>query len=232
MNFIKNNKTKKKWPALCLLILIFIGAGLFFHFKDYLKIENFLWLKNTWGHYLEGNYLWVLILFFIFNIFISTLPIPGNSIVSFLSGSLFGFIPGFLISSLAMSCGNLITFLVIRYFLGDWAKEKLITRYHFDSTKFEKEGVLLLLSMRIFPFVPSFLATLMMALSSMKILVFFIATYFGRLPLIMLYSWSGSEMVKITSLDDILSFKIILILFILAFLPWLLAWLLKLKKRV
>lgn len=212
---------KKKILFFIVLLVALVVTLLYSsHFREYLTLEMILNFKKTSILYIENNYVKVIVLFFLFNIFICTLPIPGNSLVSFTSGAFFGFIPGLLISSFAMGIGNVITFLITRYFLGDWVKEKLKKKYNFESSQFEKEEVMLLFSMRVFPLIPSFIATIMMALSSMKCLTFFLVTLFARMPLIMLYSWTGSKMIKVTSLEDILSMKLIAVFLLIAILPW------------
>lgn len=182
------------------------------------KIKSY---HQTWLQLYDQKPIQVSFIFLAFNTVMAALPVPGISMISFIGGMLFGFWQGALFSSLATALGNLGGFLIARFFLQEWVLKKYGESARIFQKKWQSEGVRTLLSFRLFPFIPSFVANLIMGTSSLHWWTFCWASWLGRIPMVVVYTWAGVEFIKIQSLADILSPKIILAFVALAALPWL-----------
>lgn len=175
---------------------------------------------DRWLEIYQQAPLKILSIFFLFNIVMAALPIPGISMISFIGGMLFGFTKGALLSSIATAVGNLAGFLIARYFLQEWILKRYGENARIFKEEWQSEGTMALLSFRLFPFIPSFVANLIMGVSNLHWWTFFWASWVGRIPMVVVYTWAGVQFAKIEGLEDILSPKVALAFIILALLPW------------
>lgn len=217
---------KKPLLFLLFIILLIVVARFFlpefFHIDD---LDKVIELKNRWiERYANGSLALYLTYFFI-NVFVASVPIPGVSVVSLLGGLIFGLKMGFVLTSSATAIGNLFAFFLARYFLQDWVKKKYGREILLFSKNWQKDGALALFSARLFPLIPSFVANLIMGVSSLDWKIFFVVSWFGRLPMVLIYTWAGVEISKITKLSEILNYRIIVCLMVLAIVPWVIKFL-------
>ncbi len=77
----------------------------FFVFLDFLKI------------YIDTNYNFSILIFFVFLLFYNTFSIPGNLIFVVSAGYFFGIYIGYIISIISIVLGSLIFFTVSKLFL-------------------------------------------------------------------------------------------------------------------
>ncbi len=213
------------------LFLIFVTVTIFF----FVKMGDLNQLDFVRQFYLKmqssplDTFLIYGTLFFLMTVVAAALPMPGISMSALLSGALFGFIPGALISSIGIATGNLIAFLVVR----KWFKEKVQIKYAKELVRFNqvtnKHGVLGLFSLRAVLVVPSFLLNALAAITSMSAKDFVMMTFLGRLPLSICYAFAGQELMTITSLEDVLTPKHLSIFALIASSPWLIKWAIRKK---
>lgn len=186
-------------------------------------LESFSSIKSyhdEWLLFYEKAPLKIIFFFIAFNTLMAALPVPGISMISFVGGMLFGFWQGALLSSLATAVGNLLGFFVARYFLQDWILKRFGENARIFKEEWQNEGTMALLSFRLFPFIPSFVANLIMGISNLHWWTFFWASWLGRIPMVTVYTWAGVEFAKIEGLEDILSPKVVMAFLILALFPW------------
>ena len=119
-------------------------------------------------------------------------PIPGEA-TGFIGGYLFGVVKGFVFSSIGLSVGSWINFLIGR-FLGKRYVRKLIPDKHlarFD-TFVKRQGVIVLFILFIFPGFPKDYLCLFLGLSALPIKVFLVMATLGRMPGTFLLSIQGA----------------------------------------
>ena len=85
------------------------------------------------SNYIDSNYYFFFLIYFIFSIIFFSLSLPGGLLVSLASGFFFGFIPGFLINVLSTSLGSLIFIIFSKTIL-----KKIFEKYYHKYS----EGVL------------------------------------------------------------------------------------------
>ena len=214
---------KKILTFLSIIIIVFLSLYVFFpEITIYTTFEHIKASHEKWVALYHANPFKVVSYFMLFNAFMAMLPVPGITMISLLGGSIFGFIPGVVYTSLATAIGNLGGFFIARYFLHDYVYERYGDKLRIFHADFQAEGIMALFSFRLFPFIPSFVANLIMGVSSLKWWSFFWVSWLGRIPMVLVYTWSGVQIAKIRSLEDILSPSIVVAFSLLAALPWIL----------
>jgi len=121
-------------------------------------------------------------------------PIPGEA-TGFIGGYLFGAAAGFLLSSIALSIGSYINFVVGR-FLGKHYINKLIPADQFS--KFDKilkhQGIIVLFVLFVFPGFPKDYLCFFLGLSTIPFKVFIIIASIGRMPGTFMLSLQGASL--------------------------------------
>ena len=97
----------------------------------------------------------------------------------------------------------------------------------------ENEGAFFLFGLRMVPVFPFWALNLLMGLTSMRVPVFFLATLFGMVPVMLILSYTGNELGEIEhfSVSAIFTPGLILALCLLATFPILARLLVKLMRE-
>ena len=119
-------------------------------------------------------------------------PIPGEA-TGFIGGYLFGVIKGFVFSSIGLSVGSWINFLIGRV-LGKRYVRKLIPDKHLNrfDTFVKRQGIIVLFILFIFPGFPKDYLCLFLGLSTLPLKVFLVMATLGRMPGTFLLSMQGA----------------------------------------
>lgn len=215
------------------LVIIFFALGLFFIAMVFPEITLLTTLENIkashdkWVSLYQDSPFKIISYFMLFNTVMAMLPIPGISMISLLGGSLFGFIPGMIYTSLATAIGNLGGFFLGRYLFQDYIYQRYGDKLIVFQEDWKRDGAIALFSLRLFPFIPSFVANFIMGVSSLGWWTFFWISWVGRIPMVLVYTWGGVQIAKINTLEDILSPKVTMAFIVMALLPWVLKILFK-----
>ncbi|MBW1916921.1 MAG: TVP38/TMEM64 family protein [Deltaproteobacteria bacterium] len=120
-------------------------------------------------------------------------PIPGEA-TGFLGGFLFGVFPGFLYSTIGLTLGSTLAFLI-----GRWLEVHVVAKIVSPETleKFdfiiERQGTLVAFLLFLFPGFPKDYLCLILGLSPMPIKVFLIIVTLGRMPGTLMLSLQGAQ---------------------------------------
>ena len=206
-----------------LLIFILLIAVIFsFFYYDLAKFFNLIYLQSAKNslldYYLSNKTSFIFSYFFIY-ICVTALSLPGAAVMTLLAGFVFGIILGTLIVSFASTIGATLAFLIARFLIGDYIKQKYASHLKTINDGVAKEGGFYLFALRLVPAFPFFLINLLMSLTPIKVLTFFFVSQIGMLPGTIAYVYAGSSLSNIESTSDILSFEIILAFSILGLLP-------------
>jgi len=109
-------------------------------------------------------------------------PVPGEA-TGFIGGYLFGALPGFIYSSIGLTVGSWINFIIGR-FLGERFVRKLIPAHQFQKIDgmLKRQGVIFLFILFLFPGFPKDYLCLALGLSTLPIKIFLLLTGIGRMP--------------------------------------------------
>lgn len=119
-------------------------------------------------------------------------PFPGEA-TGFIGGFLFGAIKGFCYSSIGLTVGSLINFIIGR-FLGKRFVRKLIPPAKLErmDSIVKRQGVIVLFGLFVFPGFPKDYLCLFLGLSAIPLKVFILLTAIGRMPGTLMLSLQGS----------------------------------------
>jgi len=162
------------------------------------------WFENS-GYYA----LWISIFL---NIIISVIGIIPSFFITAANISFFGFGYGLFLSILGEAFGAIISFYLYRKGINKVKNKVPIKNKYLDKLQ-QTDGVgafLLIIALRIFPFIPSGIVTLVSAGSKVGILNFSFASTLGKIPALLIeaysiqqilnWSWQGKVILGVSSL--------------------------------
>ena len=207
-------------PALLIFILISTFLISYIYLQEVFnldKLKEHITFLKTWVS--EEIYISRISFFTLYVIF-SGLSFPVvPTILTIAAGALFGVIEGVIIVSFASTIGACICFLLSRHLLKDFINIKFEKTKLLIDNKFSKNGVYYLLSLRLIPTISFVLVNLIMGLLPISLYRFYYISQIGMLPATIIYVNAGSEISKVNTINDVMSFSLILSLLVLATLP-------------
>jgi len=208
-----------------IIVFLLIIAAIFF-MADWFDLSQHLTLSQLKHHQLYLHSLvqdfpvQSVVIYFIAYIVMAGLALPGALIFTLAGGALFGLATGVILASFASTLGALASFLVARFFLHDFIQTRYQQRLTVINQKIQQQGATYLLFLRLVPAFPFFMVNLLMALTPISACTYYIVSQIGMLPATFIFVNAGTELAKISSVDDILSIPLLLSLLLLACLPF------------
>ncbi|MGL6133219.1 MAG: FAD-dependent oxidoreductase [Prochlorococcaceae cyanobacterium] len=203
--------------AIALVVVLFFGLGL----HRQLTLEG---LQRAHGALLERRAQSPLLVagaYMLIYVVVTALSLPGAAVLTLAGGAIFGLGLGTLLVSFASSLGALLAFLVARTLLRDLVRRRFGRQLAPIEAGVERDGVLYLLSLRLAPVFPFFLINLLMALTPMRAVSFYLTSQLGMLPGTLVYVNAGTQLAQLRGLGGILSPPLLGSLLLLALFPWL-----------
>jgi len=192
-----------------LLLFCFIAAlvaayfvfdlGQFFTL-DYLKEQQHEFVK-----FYHKNQLLTIGVYFGIYIAVTALSLPGAAIMTLAGGAVFGLAVGTLVVSFASTIGATLAFLVSRFMLRNYVQNKFQDKLVSINDGIRKDGAFYLFTLRLIPIFPFFIINLVMGVTPIKTLQFFLVSQIGMLPGTIVFINAGSQIAAIDSLSGILS---------------------------
>jgi uncharacterized membrane protein YdjX (TVP38/TMEM64 family) len=159
---------------------------------------------------------------------ISYIPFLGAFYV-LLAGALFGFLKGAILFSFVVSISYTASFLISKFIILKFMKGKKINKKFFGVINgFESDGWIYLLSVRFSGVIPAIFINIALAFTNIRTFSFYIFTHIGIFPLVLAYSYAGSKLDTIKSLNDLISPDFFIVLLILSISPIILKMLIEL----
>lgn len=204
-----------------IIVFLFIIAAIFF-MADWFDLSQYLTLSQLKHHQqllqslVQDFPVRSIVIYFIAYIIMAGLALPGALIFTLAGGALFGLATGVILVSFASSIGALASFLVARFFLHNFVQTRYRQRLVVINQKIQQQGAAYLLFLRLVPAFPFFMVNLLMALTPISARTYYIVSQIGMLPATFVFVNAGTELAKISSVDDILSIPLLLSLLLLA----------------
>ena len=196
-----------------ILLLFFVSLlCAFFYFDlhyyanlDYLKIQQ----HNIIKYYALFPISTALIFFAIY-VLCTALSLPVATVLTLAAGSIFGLLWGTLLVSFASTIGATLAFLFARFLFRTPLQLKFSDKLKIVNEGIQKDGAFYLFALRVVPIIPFFVVNLLMGLTPIRAVTFFLISQIGMLPITIIYVNAGTQLTKIKSVEDILSIEIIL----------------------
>lgn len=152
------------------------------NFSQYLTLDNAKAQQLALNSFIEENFLFASISYFVIYVGLTAFSVPGATVVTLLGAALFGFWYSLLLVSFASTIGATIAFLSSRYLLKDWVQARFGDKLSAINQGVEKDGAFYLFSLRLIPVFPFFLINLLMGLTPISIGRYYLTSQIGMLP--------------------------------------------------
>lgn len=169
--------------------------------------------------------------FGVFAVFLGMAAVILQSIVPFVPFVLvaganvlvFGLAGGFLINYVMSVVGAYLAFIIGRHFGNDWVQNKLskFAVVQQFSRKMEQQGFFYVLIGRLIPVLPSTAVSLAAGASNVKIRHFIAATIIGKLPIVLLESFIGHDLLHFHSYRKRLFILVLIFVLLMVIGSWL-----------
>jgi dihydrolipoamide dehydrogenase len=212
---------KPKWSKIILLLAIVLLAYLFYAFdlQQYFTLSHLKSRQQAVENYYADNKALTMGGYMALYIAVTALSLPGATIMTLAGGALFGLWAGLLMVSFASTIGATLAFLVSRFLLRDYVQNKFGGKLKAVNESFRKDGPFYLFTLRLVPVFPFFVINLVMGLTPIRAVMFYIVSQVGMLPGTFVYVNAGTMLAKIESLKGILSIEILLSFALLGIFP-------------
>jgi len=204
-----------KKVALLLVIALIVGGYIIFDGEQYLSLAFF---QNIY----EQQPLLTAAVYFIIYVIAASLSFPGAALLTIIGGMIFGLWTGLLLVSFASSLGATLAFLVSRFLLRDWVQNKFSNYLGSVNQGIAKDGAFYLFTLRLIPVVPFWVINLVMGVTPMRVVVFYLVSQVGMLAGTAVYVNAGAELgaVEEFSASGILTPTLLLSFVLLAIFPF------------
>lgn len=212
----------KGWTSkaiLVVLIILLISSYYWLDLGQYLSIASLKEHKDSLHQFYIENPLKLLAAFGIIYVVTTALSLPGATILTLAAGAIFGLWRGILLVSWASTIGATLAFLGSRFLFRGLIQNKFKDKLTKINHGFEKDGAFYLFTLRLVPVFPFFLINLVMGLTPIRTLTYFIVSQIGMLPGTFVYVNAGTELAEISSLKGILSPNLLLSFSLIGMLP-------------
>ncbi len=169
--------------------------------------------------------------FFTINLVVTALSLPIEIFFGIAAGALFGIVEGTLIVSFASSLGAVLAFLMSRFLMRDFVERHFWRQLDFVNRGMREDGSFYVFSIRLLPLFPFSLTNILMGLTEVSPVKFYIFSQLGMLPATLIYVNAGTQLAGIDRLSDIVSPPLIGTFLLLAVFPWAAKGLVQLTRR-
>jgi pyruvate/2-oxoglutarate dehydrogenase complex dihydrolipoamide dehydrogenase (E3) component/uncharacterized membrane protein YdjX (TVP38/TMEM64 family) len=190
-------------------IVVAIVAFFAFDFDQYLTLDYFKSQQAAIDRFFEANPLLTVAIYFAVYVIVIALSLPGAVIMTLVGGAIFGLLWGTIIVSFASTIGATLAFLAARFVLRETVERRFQESMARINDGIRREGALYLFMLRLVPAFPFFVINLVMALTSLRTLTFFVVSQAGMLPGTIVYVNAGTQIAQIEQPSGILSPELI-----------------------
>lgn len=205
--------------ALISLIALLVFIFFYFGFHQYTNLEFLKTQQATITEYNASYPLYTALIFFITYVAVTGLSLPGAVIMTLTGGAIFGLLKGTLLVSFASTIGATLAFLASRYLFRKSLQQRFATRLQVINQGIEKDGAFYLFTLRLVPAFPFFIINIVMGLTPIKTLTFFLVSQIGMLAGTIVYVNAGTQLAQIDTLKDIFSPELIISFTLLGVFP-------------
>jgi uncharacterized membrane protein YdjX (TVP38/TMEM64 family) len=172
-----------------------------------------------------GAHPWIARLFFLALVTLSSaMAIPGTVLFCLAAGATFGIAWGIVLVSVATAIGATASFWTARIFWRTPIQRRFAHRLHAINQGVKSRGGWYLLSLRLTPVIPFALINLLLGLTHMRALKFYLVTQIGMLLPIAVYVNAGRQLAQLQRLSDVLNPVVLTSFVLLGLMPLLASW--------
>jgi len=205
------------------LILIATVVAIFFLIYQvgvakYFSLEQLKEHSHVFKDFVSNHYFFGVLLYILFFIVTLLFGLPLVPLFALAAGYLFGIVYGIIYSEMGAVLGAIISFLIYRSFFYQVIQKKYKTKFAKFEHEIKKGGASYLLVLQFLGVVPFFVINAVAILAGLPLKTMVWTTALGTLPFLVIYVVAGSKLRTINSMQDLLSWQALGMLFIFALL--------------
>ena len=190
------DKKKKLKLIATLIYLVILSIFLYFlfhnfNFEDISSIKVIQSNQDRLNMLKENNLILLISIFFLLTV-LWVLLLGLVSPIALIGGFIFGKVIGTILVTTALSIGALCLYIFAEYFLYNFLKENLFTKFKNLNLMFQKKELLVMIIFRFVGIVPFFLANLLPVIFNINAKNYLVGTFIGILPAIFIMVSLGS----------------------------------------
>jgi len=205
-------------PLLIVIFIIVIISLLFSEFRDYsvtMLNDNLLFIES----YRQANPYEVELIFFTSYIILTSLSLPVALVLGLLAGMIFDNIIAIILISFASSIGATFAFLISRYFFRDFIENRYSRQYQIINDGIRKNSGYYIFALRMCVLFPFFLVNLVMGLTTVKTIQYYIVSQIGMLPGTIIIVSLGDKLIGTLTSDISIDLHLVILLTAFGLLP-------------
>ncbi len=214
-----------------IFFIIFLLILKLFALEQYLTFGHLKLQQNVLRDYYINSPISTSLIYIAIYVVVVAFSFPGASVLTLAGGAIFGLYLGTFLVSISSTIGATLVFLGTRFLFKEFVKSRFQNQLQKLEEGFQKEGVFYLLTLRLIPIFPFFLINILMGLTRVTLAQYFYLSMVGMLPATIVYVNAGTQLSKIHSLKDVASPSILFSLFLLAFVPIILKYIIGSYKK-
>lgn len=188
---------------LAVMLAVAVAGALFL--REHLTFEALRENRDLLLSFRDAHLFATAALFILAYVAIVAFSLPGAAVASLTGGFLFGLFPGALFNVSAATLGAVVVFVVVRAGLAEGLKARIdatdgTVRRLSDGIR--RNEVPVLLSMRLVPVLPFFVANLIAAVLGVGLVRFVWTTFVGIIPGGVIYTWVGAGLSEVFARGD------------------------------
>ena len=212
-------------------VLVLIAAFFILELGQYFSLEFLKDQRDAIEAFYQANTAFTVGLYFGIYVLVTALSLPGAAIMTLAGGAIFGFLWGTVIVSFASTIGATLAFILGRFLFRDYVQRRFGPYLKAVNEGVERDGAFYLFMLRLVPIFPFFVINLVMALTPMKTMTFFLVSQVGMLAGTMVYVNAGTQIAQIDSLAGILSPQLLGAFALLGIFPLVAKWVVGVVQR-
>ncbi|CAG7732179.1 unnamed protein product [Allacma fusca] len=224
------NTVLMQWSKLLQLLTVFLGFTFCLYILYWLsgpderlhlprQLEDLKELAILAEDYKVNRPVYTLVLLVSVYIYKQSFAIPGSFLLNLLSGALYG-LKGFPLVSFLSAVGATHCYILSKYFGRDTLKTYFPDRIQYFNKLVEQNrhsGLFrFLISLRLFPMTPNWLINMASPIVGVPIIPFFFSVFFGLMPYNYITVQAGEILRSLESASDVISYKTMLVLGVVA----------------
>lgn len=200
-------------------IILIVVAFFVFDLQRFLTLDYLKDQQQAFAAFYATNRLLTIVSYFTLYVVVTALSLPGAAIMTLAGGALLGFWIALFTISFASTIGATLAFLVSRFLLRDWVQGKFGAKLKAINDGVEREGSFYLFTLRLVPLFPFFVINLLMGLTPMRTLTYYVVSQVGMFAGTVVYVNAGTQLGQIESAAGILSPGILISFVLLGIFP-------------
>lgn len=203
--------------VIALFVIFAALAGvLFFFFSDFFALATIKYYEIFLRAFITKNYYYSLALYSIIFIIDNIMALPLASLLTVVAGYFYGTLVAFSVTLTVSTIGASLSFLTSRYVVGSIIQKVYAQRLEKFNKKIESDGAYFLVAVRLIPIIPFVLVNVLSGITTIRLTTFIWTTFFGMIPVTLLFASSGSLFKELISVGQILSWKVVIIFMLMA----------------